>query len=183
MAGDNVVFTAPTKDGYFFAGWYTDSAFTQEIKNTANVAQNLTLYARFIKDTVGATANVTANTNRQLVPMPLLPEGFTCATKLFVKGSTQALELEEGVYYVFNEVGTVYTVEYTIMLPTGEAVVRTTELTVVSSGESAPTTDVEEEKEKNSPWLVIGLIAGAVVIAGAGVGVGVFFGMKKKKEE
>lgn len=183
MAGDNVVFTAPTKDGYFFAGWYTDSVFTQEIKNTANVAQNLTLYARFIKDTVGATANVAANTNRQLVPMPLLPEGFTCATKLFVKGSTQALELEEGVYYVFNEVGTVYTVEYTIMLPTGEAVVRTTELTVVSSGESAPTTDVEEEEEKNSPWLVIGLIAGAVVIAGAGVGVGVFLGMKKKKEE
>ena len=114
--------------------------------------------------------------------MPLLPEGFTCATKLFVKGSTQALELEDGVYYVFDEVGTVYTVEYTIMLPTGEAVVRTTELTVVSSGESAPTTDTNDE-EKKSPWLVIGLIAGAVVLAGAGVGVGVFFGMKKKKEE
>ena len=177
--GDSITFTAATKAGYFFAGWYKDSAFSQRVENTSGLSQNLTVYAWFIKDTIGATATITASENRQLVPMPVLPEGFTCATKLFIKDSTQALELEDGLYYVFNESDKVYTVEYTIMMPTGDAVVRTAELTVVA--EETGNANQEPTEEKKSPWLAIGLIGGGVLLVG--VALGVLFYLKSKREE
>ena len=38
---------APTKDGYVFAGWYTDKALTQKYDFSKAVKDNMTLYARW----------------------------------------------------------------------------------------------------------------------------------------
>ncbi len=53
---------APTKTGYSFGGWYTDSEFTTEFDFDFVVKENMTLYARFAEiqtlsfDTDGGTA-------------------------------------------------------------------------------------------------------------------------------
>lgn len=40
----------PTKDGYIFDGWYTDSDFTNEYDFDAKVTNNITLYAKWTED-------------------------------------------------------------------------------------------------------------------------------------
>lgn len=173
----DVVLNSATKDGYFFGGWYLDEAFMQRIENTAGLTENLTVYARFIKDNLQPTATVYVSEEKQILPMPVLPEGFSFTTKMCEKGSSEAITLQDGFYYAFTELGKVYTVEYTITLPTGEKVVRNVELTVVEEVQN----DVQEPAKKGVPWLMIGLIAGGVVLVGAGVGV--FFYVKNKKKE
>ena len=37
----------PTKEGYTFAGWYTDAACTKEFKNE-NLTEDLTIYAKWV---------------------------------------------------------------------------------------------------------------------------------------
>ena len=172
-----VTFENATKEGYFFGGWYTDSVFTQRIESTAGLTEELTVYAQFVKDIDNASATIVASDEKQVVPMPALPAGFVCTTKLCEKGATDALELENGAYYAFSEVGKVYIVEYTITLPTGESVVRTLELTVVQETQD----DVEPAPQKDTTWLLIGLIGGGVLLVGAGVGA--FFYIKRKKKE
>ena len=41
--------TAPTKEGYTFAGWYTDTACTGEYDFSGVVTKNITLYAKWIE--------------------------------------------------------------------------------------------------------------------------------------
>ena len=45
--GDIITLGFPTKEDYMFAGWYTDSALTNEIKEINNKEENLTLYAKW----------------------------------------------------------------------------------------------------------------------------------------
>ena len=45
--GDTVNLGFPTKEGYMFAGWYTDSAFTTDIVEIKDIKEDLTLYARW----------------------------------------------------------------------------------------------------------------------------------------
>ena len=45
--GDIVSLDYPTKEGYMFAGWYTDSAFTTDITEIKDIKEDLTLYARW----------------------------------------------------------------------------------------------------------------------------------------
>ena len=47
-AGDTITLDYPEKADYMFAGWYTDSAFTTEIKEIKDREENLTLYAKWI---------------------------------------------------------------------------------------------------------------------------------------
>ena len=49
---------APTKDGYIFAGWYTDVALTQKYDFSKAVKDNMTLYAKWIP---GGTCGVGGN--------------------------------------------------------------------------------------------------------------------------
>ena len=39
----------PTKDGYTFAGWYSDAALTKEYDFNASVTRNITVYAKWIE--------------------------------------------------------------------------------------------------------------------------------------
>ncbi len=41
----------PTRDGYLFAGWYTDAELTQRYTFSGNITEDLTLYAKWIVDT------------------------------------------------------------------------------------------------------------------------------------
>ncbi len=47
--------TAPTKDGYTFAGWYTDNALTTEYDFTSKVTSSFTLYAKWNENKTEAT--------------------------------------------------------------------------------------------------------------------------------
>lgn len=49
--------TAPTKDGYAFAGWYSDSGLTQAFNFNTPISTDITLYAKW--DVVIAAANAT----------------------------------------------------------------------------------------------------------------------------
>ena len=49
--------TNPTKEGYTFKGWFTDTACTKAYNFTSNVTTNLTLYAKFVINTYTVTFN------------------------------------------------------------------------------------------------------------------------------
>ncbi|MDE2546901.1 MAG: InlB B-repeat-containing protein, partial [Methanocorpusculum sp.] len=50
---------APTKDGYTFGGWYTDSACTQSWSFASGINGDMTLYAKWTKAS-GSTTTTTA---------------------------------------------------------------------------------------------------------------------------
>lgn len=47
----------PTREGYTFAGWYTDEACTEEYKFDAAVTADMTLYAKWVKNAVSPGGN------------------------------------------------------------------------------------------------------------------------------
>ena len=46
--GDTITLSFPTKEDYMFMGWYTDSEFTNEIKEIADKTGDLKLYAKWL---------------------------------------------------------------------------------------------------------------------------------------
>ena len=54
--------TAPTKDGYIFAGWYADSAFTKtfDFKNT-KITSDTKIYAKFVSEDEKFTVSFNSN--------------------------------------------------------------------------------------------------------------------------
>lgn len=53
----------PTRDGYTFAGWYTDEACTKAYDFSAAVTADMTLYAKWIKNAVNPGGNGGSNGN------------------------------------------------------------------------------------------------------------------------
>ena len=53
---------APTRDGYVFAGWYTDAACTEEFTFTAEISADMTLYANW-EESAGDTVTVVFSNN------------------------------------------------------------------------------------------------------------------------
>lgn len=45
--------TAPTKEGYLFAGWYTDKEYTAAYDFSSAVTKGFTLYAKWVEDEIG----------------------------------------------------------------------------------------------------------------------------------
>ena len=62
---------APTRQGYTFAGWYTDTAFTMawSFANDTMPDNNLTLYAKWTKNPNHTSLN-TVNNNPNSSPKP-----------------------------------------------------------------------------------------------------------------
>ena len=46
--GDTIALSFPTKEDYMFMGWYTNSTFTNELKEIADKTGDLTLYAKWV---------------------------------------------------------------------------------------------------------------------------------------
>lgn len=44
---DSLAIPEPEKDGYIFAGWYTDANFTTALDTTKDLTENITVYAKF----------------------------------------------------------------------------------------------------------------------------------------
>ncbi len=53
----------PTREGYTFAGWYTDEAYTEEYKFDAAVTADMTLYAKWVKNAVNPGGNGGSGSN------------------------------------------------------------------------------------------------------------------------
>ena len=63
---DNVTFEDPTKTGYTFAGWYTDSKFSDKVDSiTKGTTGNITLYAKWEANTYTVTFNNNGNISSQ----------------------------------------------------------------------------------------------------------------------
>lgn len=45
---DSLAIPEPKKDGYVFAGWYTDAEFTTPLDTTKELTENTTVYAKFV---------------------------------------------------------------------------------------------------------------------------------------
>ncbi|MCQ2355478.1 MAG: InlB B-repeat-containing protein [Methanocorpusculum sp.] len=60
---------APTKDGYTFGGWYTDSACTQEWSFASGINGDMTLYAKWTAAS-GSTTTTTAKPTTQTTTKP-----------------------------------------------------------------------------------------------------------------
>ena len=57
---EEITLASPTRKGYTFAGWYTDSAYTNRVKKIDTAKHDIfTLYARWIKDTEQIKGEVT----------------------------------------------------------------------------------------------------------------------------
>ncbi len=63
---ENVTFEDPTKTGYTFAGWYTDSKFSDKVDSiTKGTTGNITLYAKWESNTYIVTFNNNGNISTQ----------------------------------------------------------------------------------------------------------------------
>ena len=54
---------APTRDGYTFAGWYSDEALTKEFDFGTEITANITLFAKWVEEEVSTTDPKTDWTN------------------------------------------------------------------------------------------------------------------------
>ncbi len=58
--GDRLSLPAsPVKDGFVFAGWYTDNAFTEEYNFSSAVSSSFTLYAKWVSATSQSISSIT----------------------------------------------------------------------------------------------------------------------------
>ena len=119
-------FNKAEKEGYFFLGWYKETTFETLVTDTDRFTENLTLYAKFAEDKISEQLTFSASETAQALPVPQLPEYAQYSVALY--SGEELLSLTNNAY-VFDETG-VYTVKYTIVLPTGENVVREVVLTV-----------------------------------------------------
>lgn len=71
----------PTKDGYTFKGWYSDEALTKEVLGDTFVTSGMTLYAKFVKNTVTVTVDgksVTMDEGKTVADLTVpTKEGYT----------------------------------------------------------------------------------------------------------
>ena len=58
---NKVTLTTPTKDGYKFDGWYTDSKYNTKFKEDSLISSDITLYAKFVKNDENTTIRGDAN--------------------------------------------------------------------------------------------------------------------------
>ena len=62
VEGNTITLPAnPTKDGYTFGGWYTDSALTTKFDASTIISNNLTLYAKWIDSALTIVHNFTTD--------------------------------------------------------------------------------------------------------------------------
>ena len=88
--GEIVTLNNPTKENYYFKGWYTDAAFTNKITEIKDKSENITLYAKW-------TPVVTYNLSYEL-------NGGTNNTenpKTYKTGDTVSLAFPERADYMF----------------------------------------------------------------------------------
>ncbi len=120
-----VVFKGAKKDGYFFVGWYTDASFVNEIVSTEDCAENLTLYAKFMQNTLPKAVGLDTSDKAQPLPVLDIPEGARYSVALY-KGNEKLSDSDE---YLFETAGE-YMLKYAVVLASGESFIHEIALTV-----------------------------------------------------
>lgn len=124
-----VALTPAQKEDAYFVGWYADVEYTKLVENTAELKENVTLYARFTEDTLPTTITYYVRDVIQKIPVPVLPEDFSYTVELYKSGVAEKEVLIEELFYVFD-LEESYTLKYVITLPTGRTENREVTLTV-----------------------------------------------------
>lgn len=71
--------TIPAKDGYEFAGWYSDAGCTVPVENTAAITNGMTLYSKFTEKI--AEIKITVDGKETVVPVGTKVSDLTVPTK------------------------------------------------------------------------------------------------------
>lgn len=79
--------TDPIREGYKFIGWYSDEDLTEEFDFNTPITENITLYAKWEKETTDEILEITS--------VELIKDGKTISRGV-IKGKTITLELPEG---------------------------------------------------------------------------------------
>ena len=88
--GDVVTLNNPTKDNYYFKGWYTDASFTNKITEIKDKSENITLYAKWVPVvTYNISYELNGGTNNTENP------------KTYKTGDTVSLAFPEKADYMF----------------------------------------------------------------------------------
>ncbi|MBR0032346.1 MAG: InlB B-repeat-containing protein, partial [Treponema sp.] len=125
---------APKKDGYKFGGWYADSALTSLFSFAAKIEKDITLYAKWIDDSV-PTYKVTVN--------PITNGTVTATPSAGVaEGAEVTLEIKPDPGYVLdtltvdgaNKTADVAAGKYTFTMPASNVTVSATFKSIYSTG-------------------------------------------------
>ncbi len=123
---ETLTFVDAKKAGYFFVGWYEEDEYLTKVTDTKNYMGGVTLYARFIENSLPATLKLDRSKAAYELPVPVLPQNAEYTVKLYV--GENELTIENGKY-TFDKAG-IYTLKYTVLLQTGETLTHTVALTV-----------------------------------------------------
>lgn len=113
---EDVRLSDATKEGYFFLGWYADENYTTKISNTNGQSGAITLYAKFIENSLPSVLEVERNKTAQELPVPKLQDGATYTVKVYAE--EKELDVIDGK--VIFDVAGEYSVQYAITLASGE---------------------------------------------------------------
>lgn len=133
---DSVTFVNPIREGYFFIGWYLDDEMIKGI--ITGTTGNISVEARWTKNTIPVTATYTVRENAVMLPVPEnLPVGSHYKVMLY-DAQDNVLEIDSNTY-IFNRAGS-YKLVYSLTLPSGiythETQITVTEKTDTSSSDS-----------------------------------------------
>ena len=162
--GKNVTLPTPTRSGYTFEGWYSDSALTSKVTSPYTPTKSITLYAKWTENAAD-TYTITYNTNG----------GNSLANSSVKAGSSVTLPTPTRSGYNFagwytdsglkDKVASPYT-------PTADVTLYA-KWTAASSSSNVPKTGIE-----SSVPALGGTLGGLVLCAGA-----VMFSQRRKKDE
>lgn len=97
--------TVPVRDGYVFAGWYTDTEYTDEYDFSTDVTGDITLYAKWIEVITNWSA-LSAKLNDQNIDDfgdIYISGDFDVTTEIIVSGTANIISTGTGVTFSRNE--------------------------------------------------------------------------------
>ena len=183
----------PTKEGFVFAGWYSDKELTQAFDFKTPIAANITLYAKWdqsVKYEVSAisSATVTKGKSAKLeITVKRDPDNDVCFEH-FDSVQMDGKELTKGTDYTAKSGSTVITFKnaylnkltsgthtVTILFDDGKAAARI----VIKAGTGGGGAPAARTGDESTPGLWIGLLAGSAVIL---IGLVVFLLLRAKRK-
>ena len=157
--------TDPTKSGYVFAGWYSDSALTTVYNFNSTISANLTLYAKWVEELVFTsvpTADMIVHQN-SLRSFTFTPKVQNASAVVwdFGDGNSVTASVNDPVTHTYDTDGK-YTVKLTASNSEGSAISEKT----ITAGEDSSHSSID--KLKDNPALVM-IVIGIIAITILGV--------------
>lgn len=155
----------PTKDGYVFGGWYTNSELTSEYTFTAPVTQNITLYAKWyehvIITSVPSIDDITATVDGRTVTLALKAQNYAKILWDMGDGSDLITTYQPNITYTYENGGS-YKVTATAINDVGESEPVVQNVAISEENNNS-------ESETNYYWIIGIILAAIVAVAIVGV--------------